>query len=154
MFNLSPSVRIFVSTRPVDMRRGFNGLLGLVQESFKQDPYSGHLFLFHGQRCNLVKILWWDIDGVCIFSKRLSKGTFNFPEVRFENGQYAAVELKRRDLMMLLEGLDFASAKPRKRYERNCRDQSTKVPQKPTPGRRPKGKTPHREDSSKTPHET
>jgi transposase len=61
MFNLSQSVRIFVSTKPVDMRLGFNGLSGLVQTVLQQDLLSGHLFLFRSKRGNFIKILWWGV---------------------------------------------------------------------------------------------
>lgn len=122
MFNLSPSVRIFVSTKPVDMRRGFDGLFGLVQGLTGQDPYSGHLFLFRSQRGNLIKLLWWDIDGIAIFAKRLEVGTFRFPDVRFVDGQYQPIEIERGDLLMLLEGIDTNSVKRLKRYRRESRD--------------------------------
>lgn|SRR3990167_728010 len=122
MFNLSPSVRIFVSTKPVDMRRGFDGLFGLVQNLTGQDPYSGHLFLFRSQRGNLIKLLWWDIDGIAIFAKRLEVGTFCFPDVRFIDGQYEPIEIERGDLLMLLEGIDTGSVKRLKRYRRESRD--------------------------------
>ena len=71
MFNLSPSVHIFVSTKPVDMRLSFNGLFKLVQNQIHQDPFSGALFLFGSKRGNFIKLLWWDLDGFAIFAKRL-----------------------------------------------------------------------------------
>lgn len=123
MLNLSPSVRIFVCTKPVDMRKSFDGLFGMVQEYIHQDPYSGALFLFRSGRGNLVKVLWWDVDGWAIFAKRLEEGTFKFPEVEFENGKYRPVELERAALMMLLEGIDAGSAKRSKRYRRERRNQ-------------------------------
>ncbi len=76
MLSLSPSVRIFVSTKPVDMRRSFDGLFELVQSTIRQDPYAGHLFLFRSRRGNVIKTLWWDIDGWAIFAKRLESGVF------------------------------------------------------------------------------
>ena len=66
MFNLSPSVRIFVCTKPVDMRRSFNGLYALVQSLVRQDPFSGHIFLFRSRRGDFIKALWWDLDGWAI----------------------------------------------------------------------------------------
>lgn len=118
MFNLSPSVRIFVCTKPVDMRRSFDGLFGLVQSLVHQDPFSGSLFLFRSRRGDFIKILWWDLDGFAIFAKRLEVGTFRFPEVRFVNGEYAALEMERSDLLLLLEGIDTDSVKRLKRYRR------------------------------------
>lgn len=122
MFNLSPSVRIFVSTKPVDMRMSFNGLFGLVQNQIRQDPFSGSLFLFRSRRGDFIKMLWWDLDGFAIFAKRLEVGTFRFPDVQFVNGEYQPVEIERAELMMLLEGIDTDSVKRLKRYRRERRD--------------------------------
>ena len=134
MFNLSPSMRIFVSTRPVDMRRSFDGLLQLAQTVIRQDPYSGHLFLFRSRRGNLIKALWWDLDGWAIFAKRLETGTFRFPDVRFVDGEYQPVEIERADLILLLEGIDTGQVKRAKRYRRNCRDQAgIRTPKVPAP---------------------
>jgi len=130
MFNLSPSVRIFVCTKPVDMRRSFDGLFALVEPMIHQDAYSGHLFLFRSQRGNLLKILWWDLDGWAIFAKRLEVGTFQFPETKFVNGAYQPVELERGDLLMLLEGIVRDPSRKSNRYRHRKRNESNKVPQK------------------------
>lgn len=118
MFNLSSSVRIFVSTKPADMRRSFDGLVALVRQQLQEDPFSGSLFLFHSRRGNLIKILWWDVDGWAIFAKRLEAGTFSFPPVQFVDGRYVPVEIERSELLMLLEGIDTGSVKRLKRYRR------------------------------------
>jgi transposase len=122
MFNLSPAVRIFVCTKPTDMRRSFTGLFGLVQNLINQDPFSGSLFLFRSRCGDFIKIFWWDQDGFAIFSKKLEVGKFRFPDVRFVNGKYEPVEITRADLMMLLEGIDAQSVKRHKRYTREPRD--------------------------------
>lgn len=109
MFNLSPSIKIFVCVKPVDMRRSFTGLFALVESLIRQDPFSGFLFLFRGRRGDFIKLLWWDGDGWAIFAKRLEIGTFRFPEVRFVDGEYQTVEIKRADLLLLLEGIDTRS---------------------------------------------
>jgi transposase len=119
MFNLSPSVKIFACTKPVDMRRSFDGLFGLVQSLIGQDPYSGALFLFRSKSGNFIKVLL-DGDGWAIFAERLEEGTFQFPDVRFVNGEYAPVEIERRRFAMLLEGIDAGSVKRSKRYRREC----------------------------------
>lgn len=124
MFQLSPSVRIFVSTKPADMRRSFNGLIELVSSQFQADPYSGSLFLFRSKRGDFLKILWFDVDGFAIFAKRLETGTFRFPEIRFVDGKYEPVEINRADLMMLLEGIDTESVKRLKRFTNNSRNQA------------------------------
>jgi transposase len=123
MFNLSPSVRIFVCTKPVDMRKSFNGLFGLVQSMIQEDPYSGSLFLFRSRRGDFIKALWWDLDGFAIFAKQLEIGTFRFPDVQFINGEYQPIEIERSELLMLLEGIDSDSVKRLKRYRRPRRDQ-------------------------------
>ena len=123
VFNLSPSLRIFVCTKPIDMRRSFDGLFGLVQTLIHQDPFSGHLFLFRSQRGNFIKVLWWDLDGWAIFAKRLEVGTFEFPDVRFVDGQYEPIEMERSELLVLLEGIDRGSVKRLKRYRHKSRDQ-------------------------------
>jgi transposase len=123
MFNLSPSVRIFVCTKPVDMRRSFDGLFALVQSMIHQDPFSGALFLFRSRSGDFIKVLWWDGDGFAIFAKRLEIGTFRFPDVRFVDGEYAPVEIERREFSMLLEGIDTGSVRRLKRYRREDRDQ-------------------------------
>lgn len=135
VFNLSPSVRIFVCTKPVDMRRSFDGLFGLVQTLVHQDPFSGSLFLFRSRRGDFIKIFWWDLDGWAIFAKRLEVGTFNFPDVRFVNGEYDPLEMERSDLLLLLEGIDTGSVKRFKRYRRESRDQGKMPTPKPPAGR-------------------
>lgn len=85
-----------------DLRRGFTGLSGMVQTALQQDPFSGHVFVFRGRRGNLVKLLWWDGDGLCLFAKRLERGRFVWPQA--ESG---TVALTRAQLSMLLEGIDW-----------------------------------------------
>ena len=123
MFNLSPTVRIFVCTKPTDMRRSFTGLFALVQNLLNEDPFAGHLFLFRSRQGDFIKIFWFDQDGFAIFAKKLEVGKFRFPDVRFVDGKYEPVEIKRADLMMLLEGIDTDSVKRTKRYRREGRDQ-------------------------------
>lgn len=135
MLTLSPSVRIFVCTKPVDMRRSFDGLYGLVESMIHQDPFSGHLFLFRSRRGNFIKALWWDVDGWAIFAKRLEVGTFRFPDVRFVDGQYEPLEIERSELLMLLEGIDTGSVKRLKRYRRESRDRSKSATPKVLAGR-------------------
>jgi len=84
------------------MRRGFDGLSSLVQSALSENPFSGHLFVFRGRRGDLIKILWWDGDGLCVFAKRLERGRFVWP--RAESG---SVSLTPAQLSMLLEGIDW-----------------------------------------------
>ena len=82
MLTLPPSTRVFVATKPTDMRRSFNGLLGLVRDFLGEDPFAGHLFVFRNRSGDRLKILWWDRDGLAIFYKRLEEGAFTFPRQR------------------------------------------------------------------------
>ncbi len=129
MFNLSPSTRIFVCTKPTDMRRSFNGLFGMVQSLLQQDPLSGHLFIFRSRAGDFIKIFWFDLDGFAIYAKKLEIGKFSFPDIKFVNGEYAPIEIERADLMMLLHGIDSSSVKRLKRYKKNSRNQSKNLPQ-------------------------
>ena len=76
---LPSGVKIHMALGDTDMRRGFDGLAMLVQDSLRQDPFSGHLFLFRGRRADLFKILYWDGTGLCLFSKRFEQGQFLWP---------------------------------------------------------------------------
>ncbi len=111
----SPGVRIFLCTAATDMRRGFDRLAEMVQQSLKQDPLSGNLFVFRNRGGDKLKILYWDKDGFCIWYKRLEEGTFRFPRVA--EGQ-SSVEVKASELAMLLEGIDLRSIKRVKRFSR------------------------------------
>lgn len=127
MFNLSQNIRIFVCTKPTDMRNGFKGLIGLTKNILQQDPYTGHLFLFRSKHGDFIKVLWWDFDGFAIFSKRLESGSFTFPPVQFDNGQYLPVEIERAHLLCLLEGIDHQSIEHSKR--RKCNQRYTRKQQ-------------------------
>src|ERR1700681_3165255 len=79
MITVPAGVRIYLACGVTDMRRGFDSLSMLAQEVLKQDPFSGHLFAFRGRRGHLIKILYWDGQGFCLFAKRLEKGRFTWP---------------------------------------------------------------------------
>jgi transposase len=118
MFHLPSTARIFLYARPTDMRCSFRGLYALVRNQLSQDPLSGYLFLFGSKRGNYLKALWWEGDGFAIFAKKLEKGTFQFPTIRFADGACQPIELERRQLLLLLEGIDTKSIKMLKRYRR------------------------------------
>jgi transposase len=128
VIGLSPAVRIFFARQPADMRRSFDGLLELVRVVVGQDPLSGHLFVFRNKTGDPLKLLYWDRTGLCIFYKRLEKGTFRFPDAK-DGG---SVELTSGDLLLILEGIDLASARRLPRYRRN-EDISTSVDVKRSP---------------------
>jgi transposase len=112
MIILPSAVRIFLCTRPTDMRKSFDGLTGLVQECFGQDPLTGHLFLFVNRRGDRIKILYFDRDGLAIWYKRLEAGSFEIPAAAQRDG----IELQPAQLAMILSGIDLKSARQRKRF--------------------------------------
>jgi transposase len=94
--------RIWIAAGVTDMRRGFHGLSAKVQTVLEQQPYSGHVFVFRGRRGDLIKVLWFDGDGLCLFAKRLERGRFIWPQAT-----EGTVSLTRAQLSMLLEGIDW-----------------------------------------------
>src|ERR1700731_3098945 len=102
MIGLAAGTQIWIVAGVTDMRRGFVGLSGMVQTALEQSPFSGHVFVFRGKRGDLIKLLWWDGDGLCLFAKRLERGRFVWP--RAEDGVAA---LTRAQLSMLLDGIDW-----------------------------------------------
>jgi transposase len=94
--------RIWLAAGITDMRRGFQGLSAQVQTVLEQEPYSGHVFVFRGRRGDLIKLLWFDGDGLCLFQKRLERGRFIWPQATS-----GTVSLSRAQLSMLLEGIDW-----------------------------------------------
>lgn len=112
MLTLPPTVQIFVSVDPVDLRKGFNGLSAIVREVMRKDPLSGHLFCFINRRRDRAKILLFDRGGYWIFYRRLERGTFKIPHCT--DGVY--VEMEAPDLSLLLEGIDLAGARRRPRW--------------------------------------
>ena len=79
MITLASGTRVWLAVGRTDMRKGFDGLSVLVQEKLAQDPFCGHLFVFRGRRGDLLKVLWYDGQGLCLFAKRLEKGRFVWP---------------------------------------------------------------------------
>jgi len=102
MIGLPAGTQIWIVAGVTDMRRGFVGLSGLVQTALEQNPFSGHVFVFRGRRGDLIKVLWWNGDGLCLLAKRLERGRFVWPQA--SNG---TVSLTPAQLSMLLEGIDW-----------------------------------------------
>jgi transposase len=111
------SVRIWLCTGPTDMRRGFDRLAEQAHTITRQDPQSGHLFLFRSRGGDRLKALWWDQDGYCLWYKRLEVGVFKLPKL--SAGQ-SSVELRASELAMILDGIDLASVKRVQRYRREA----------------------------------
>jgi transposase len=109
MIPVPAGVHVWLATGHTDMRKGFNGLAVCVQEVLKRDPHSGNLFVFRGKRGDLVKLLWHDGQGMCLFAKRLERGRFIWPATAGE-----AVTISAAQLGYLLEGIDWRA--PQRTY--------------------------------------
>jgi len=102
MIPVPANTQVWLAIGKTDMRKGFDGLSMLAQSVLAQDPFSGHLFVFRGRRGDLVKVLWWDGQGMCLFSKRLERGSFVWPSPA--DGR---ISITQAQLAMLLEGIDW-----------------------------------------------
>jgi transposase len=102
MIPLSSDVRVWLATGHTDMRKGFNGLALAVQETLKRDPHGGHLFVFRGRRGDLIKVIWHDGQGACLFAKRLERGRFLWPSMAD-----GVVTISAAQLSYLLDGIDW-----------------------------------------------
>ncbi|WP_373989879.1 IS66 family insertion sequence element accessory protein TnpB [Duganella sp. BuS-21] len=102
MIGLPAGTKVRLSAGTTDMRSGFNGLAANVQTALEEDPFSDHVFVFRGRRGDLIKLLWWSGDGLCLLAKRLERGRFIWPQA--SNG---SVALTQAQLSMLLEGIDW-----------------------------------------------
>jgi transposase len=115
MFGWGPATRIYLAAGATDMRKGFEGLYGLVREKLLLEPLSGHVFLFSNAQRNRLKLLFWDGSGLWVCAKRLEKGRFRWPPVT--SGQ-SRVVLSHEELAMLLGGIDLAAGKRRAWYRK------------------------------------
>lgn len=99
-------LQVWLATTPVDMRKSFDGLSEVVRSFLGRDPLSGSLFVFRGKRGHLLKILWWDRDGLAIYYKRLERGDFRWPRAN-----EPAIEVSAEQLLRLLSGLEVQTAR-------------------------------------------
>lgn len=118
MLTIPPGVRVFVATARVDGRKGIDGLSVMVRSQFGEDPLSGALFVFFSRRADRVRVLHWDRDGYVLITKRLEKGTFRSPWTDQGAGH---VVVEAVELLLVLEGIDVASAKRRVRWSPRTR---------------------------------
>jgi transposase len=110
MFGVGPATRIYLAAGTTDMRKGFDGLHGLVRDRLMCDPLSGHVFLFCNAQRNRLKLLFWDGSGLWVCSKRLEKGRFRWPAAV---GDETKVTLSHEELMLLVGGIDLAQTRRR-----------------------------------------
>lgn len=116
MLTLPSSVRVYVASGPVDLRKSFDGLSALVRQTEGHDPASGYLYVFFNRRGDQVRCLFWDRTGYCILAKRLAQGRFRFVHQVVEGANY--VEMEAAELALVLEGIDLSDASRRKRFRR------------------------------------
>ena len=102
MIGLASGTRVWLAAGVTDMRKGMDGLAALAQTTLAENPFSGHMFVFRGRRGDLVKLLWFDGDGMCLYAKRLERGRFVWPQA-----MSGSVALSAAQLAMLLEGIDW-----------------------------------------------
>lgn len=115
MLSLPPSVRLFVATRVVDGRKGPDSLMTLVRDVLGEDIFGGHLFIFFTRRRDRVRIIYWDRNGIAMWTKRLERGRFRFQQANDEGIEVRNIE--GAELALLLEGIDLAGARRRPRWE-------------------------------------
>lgn len=115
MFGLSAATKIFISPGATDMRKGFEGLFGLVRDHLGENPLSGHLYLFANRDRTRLKVLTWDGSGLWVCAKRLERGRFRWPET---DDKTVSVAMRHEELSLLLNGLDLKRAEPRKNWFR------------------------------------
>lgn len=115
MLSLPPSVRLFVATQPVDGRKGADSLMVLVRDVLRQDPLSGHLFVFFSRRCDRVRLVYWDRTGFAMWTKRLERGRFR--PAFSADGRLTASAIEAAELALIVEGIELAGARRRPRWE-------------------------------------
>ena len=114
MFFPEGQVRVWLCTTPTDMRKSFDGLSAMTKHQLQEDPLSGQLFVFINRRKTLIKVLYFDRTGYCIWSKRLVQGQFNF-----KLDSSGKVLLDWMQLKLLLEGIELKNSRQYKRFSRN-----------------------------------
>lgn len=114
MLSLSSSCRYYLYRGQADMRKGFNGLSGIVRNDLDGDPLSGDVFIFMNKRRNQVKLLLWEGDGFSLYYKRLERGTYELPVM---TDQHRSVALRSDELMLILQGISLKSVQRRKRFK-------------------------------------
>ena len=117
MLSFTGGLKVFVALEPVDLRKGYSGLEGLVSERLGEDLRQGALFVFTNRRHTRLKILYWDGSGLWVLSKRLERGTFAWPKPG--KGSGGKRPLRAEALSMLMDGIDLRGAKMRPWYERD-----------------------------------
>jgi transposase len=120
LYGLGLATKIYIAVEAIDMRKGFEGLHGLVRDHLGQDPLSGHLFLFTNKTKTRLKALVWDGSGLWVCAKRLEKGRFRWPVVASMDSQARSLTMRAEELAMLVNGLDMKQTKQRNWYRKSA----------------------------------
>jgi len=115
MFTLSSTLRFYLYSNPVDMRKSFDGLSGIVQNILMQEPASGNVYVFINRTRNKIKLLHWTGSGFIIYYKRLEDGTFEHPRYDIDSGSYL---LSYSQMVMLIDGISIKNIDKKKRFDR------------------------------------
>jgi transposase len=115
VLSLPPSVRLFVATQAVDGRKGADSLMVIVRDVFGHDPLSGHLFVFFSKRRDRVRIVYWDRNGIAMWTKRLERGRFR--PAFSADGKLVSHAIEAAELALIMEGIDLADARRRPRWQ-------------------------------------
>jgi transposase len=110
MFGIGPATRIYLSAGATDMRKGFEGLYGLVRDQLQLEPLSGHIFIFSNAQRNRLKLIFWDGSGLWVCAKRLERGCFRWPVAQAGENK---VVLSHEELALLIGGIDLTASKRR-----------------------------------------
>jgi len=112
VLSIPSTMRVFAYAKATDMRKSFDGLVGLARNVIKEDPLSGHLFVFFNRRFTMMKAVHWDRNGYALFAKRLERGTFIMPKTRADG----VIEIEAVELALILEGIDLSGGPRRPRW--------------------------------------
>ena len=117
MLSFTGSLRVFVALEACDMRKGFDGLSGMVASKLNEDVQSGALFVFSNRSHTRLKIIYWDGSGLWLMAKRLEKGTFSWPK---DTDGKTKLALRVEALAMLTDGVDLRGGRMRPWYQREA----------------------------------
>lgn len=123
MFGMGPATRIYLAVGATDLRKGFEGLYGLVRDHLQLEPLSGHVFLFCNKERNRTKVLFWDGSGLWVCTKRLEKGRFSWPT---PEDQEARVSLSQEELTLLLGGMEVSRTRRKSWYRKEVESSEKK----------------------------
>lgn len=118
MMPIGPATRIYLAAGVTDLRKSFEGLSDLVNHRLKEDPLSGHIFVFANRRRTRIKLIYWDGSGLWVATKRLPQGCYHWPQTTAN--ETGALRIWAEELTLLLSGIDLAQTRPRAWWRREA----------------------------------